>query len=386
MRRWCCFFLACGAVTAAVAAPFAPRGADPGTFPAADDFARILERFPMYAERGWHQGHAGEPALGWFGDGRSDENGQRTLANFILTYGWLAGLADYDATVSGVPQETVREHALAALRYMLRTHVTGDLRCTDDKPWGNHWQSAWWTSKMMGGVTRLEPWLTPDDRRRIDAVVQHEADRHIGLPPRVGEYGDTKSEENAWDSEVVAWALARYPNHPHAAAWRDAFDTLCLNTFAVASDLDSARRYRGRRLQDWIGGACIHDDYTIENHGSFHICYMICPLHSFAWDVYVFRSHGLPVPGSVWHHTRDVWERTKHLRCGTGGLPTLGARTGRGMPTGSISCCRHWSWPRMSGRTARPGCSNGSACRRSSSNSVSGRTVRSFRAGSRNCR
>jgi len=326
MHRWHIVLLLGLAVVAGPAAAFEPLGADPATFPSSNDFARILERFPMYAERGWHQGHAGHPELGWFGDGRSDENGQRTLANFILTYGWLATLDDYDASVSGVAQETVRAHALAALRYMLRTHVTGDLKCTDDKPWGNHWQSAWWTSKMMGGVTRLERWLTPDDLKLVDAVVQHEANRHIGLPPRVGEYGDTKSEENAWDSEVVAWAMARYPHHPNAAAWRDAFDTLTLNTFAVAADLDSDQRYRGKPLKDWIGGACIHDDYTIENHGSFHICYMICPLHSFAWDAYVFRSHGLPIPASVWHHTRDVWERTKQFALWDGRFAYLGGK------------------------------------------------------------
>lgn len=326
MRRWQLLVFLAGLVGVARAGDFAPLGSKLSESPTAADFARILQRFPRYAELGWHQGHAGDASLGWFGDGRSDENGQRTLANFILTYAWLAALPSYDPAVSGVPQETVRAHALAALRYMVRTHVTGDLRCTDDKPWGNHWQSAWWTSKMMGGVTRLEPWLTDADRQRVDAVVQHEADRHIGLPPRVGEYGDTKSEENAWDSEVMAWALARYPDHPHAAAWRDAFDTLCLNTFAVAADLSSEQRYRGRPLKDWIGGPCIHDDFTIENHGSFHICYMICPLHSFAWDVYVFRSHGLPVPASVWHHTRDVWERTKQFALWDGRFAYAGGK------------------------------------------------------------
>ena len=326
MQRWWIWIGLLASLSAATAATFEPVGADPATFPTADDFLRVLERFPLYAERGWHQGHAGVPDIGWFGDGRSDENGQRTMANFILSYAWLATSPGYNATVSGVSQETVKQHALAALRYMLRTHVTGDLKCTDGKPWGNHWQSAWWASKMMGGVTRLEPFLTDADLKLVDAVVQHEADRHIGLPPRVGEYGDTKSEENAWDSEIVAWALARYPHHPHAAGWRDAFDTLCLNTLAVSKDLESKATYRGKPLAEWIGGPCIHDDYTIENHGSFHICYMICPLHSLAWDVYVFKSHGLPVPNSVWHHTRDVWERTKQFALWDGRFAYAGGK------------------------------------------------------------
>lgn len=282
------------------------------SYPTQADYLRILQRFPRYAERGWHVDQRG-PGLGWFGDGRSDENGQRTLANFVLTYAWLATRPDYDPTPSGVSQAVIRDHALAALRYRLRTHVTGDLTCSDGKSWGDHWQSAWWVSRMLGGADLLRPFLTADDQQRLEAMVVHEADRHIGLPPRVGEYGDTKSEENAWDSEVLAWALCLYPDDPDAAAWREAFNRLCLNTLAVEADLTSAKEVEGRPLSEWVGGASVHPDYTIENHGYFHICYMVCPQHSFAWDYYVFRRFGQEPPAAIYHHTRDVWRRTKQF-------------------------------------------------------------------------
>ncbi len=283
-------------------------------FPTATDYLRILERFPLYAERGFHTPHRGEAQLGWFGDGRNDENGQRTLANFILAYAYLATSDGYNESVSGVPRETVREHCLQAIRYWLRTHVTGDLPCTNDAPWGNHWQSAWWTSKAVGGIQLVREWLTPDELAAVERVVTHEADRHTGLPPRVNEYGDTKSEENAWDAEVVAWAINLYPGHPHRADWESALAVLCLNTLSVADDLTSTRRVQGRPLRDWLGSSpCIHSDFTIENHGFFHICYMVCPLHSLAWCDYAFRLHGNPVPEVVYHHVRDVWERTKQF-------------------------------------------------------------------------
>ncbi|MCC7495369.1 MAG: hypothetical protein IT204_23670 [Fimbriimonadaceae bacterium] len=280
-------------------------------YPTQADYLRILQRFPRYAERGWHD-HT-DPTLGWFGDGRSDENGQRTLANFTLVYAWLATRPKYDPRVSGVPLATVRQHALQAIRHRLRTHVTGDLKCTDEKPWGNHWQSAWWVSRMMPAVDLLAADLTADDLRRVEAMVVHEADRHRGLPPRVGEYGDTKSEENAWDSEVLAWALNRYPQHPHADGWRQAFHTLCLNTLSTAADAQSSQPVAGQPLSEWVGGACIHDDFTIENHGWFHICYMVCPQHSFAWDYYAFRKHGRQPLPTIYHNLRPVWERTKQF-------------------------------------------------------------------------
>jgi hypothetical protein len=286
---------------------------DSPAYPTAADYVRIVGRFPRYAERGWHDSYRGDASLGWFGDGHSDENGQRTLANFILAYAYLATQPAYDAAASGVSAATLRDHALAALRYRLRTHVTGDLPCTDGKPWGDHWQSAWWVSRMMPATQLLADRLTAADRAALERVVTHEADRHIGLKPRVGEYLDTKAEENAWDSEVLAWALNCYPDHPHAAGWRAGLDQLCLNTFSLATDAADTTPVDGKPINQWIGGPCVHPDLTIENHDVCHLCYFICPLHSLAWDWYAYAAHGRSAPGVIYHHLAEVWGRTKQF-------------------------------------------------------------------------
>jgi hypothetical protein len=302
-----------------------PANFDAPTYPSPSDYLRILERFPRYAERGWHD-LPGQPGLGWFGDGHSGEQGQRTLANFILVYAWLATNDQYDPAVSGVARETLRDHCLAAIRWRLRTHVTGDLKCTDGKPWGNHWQSAWWVSRMLGGTDLVAGLLTKDDHAAIARVVQHEASRHIGLKPRFNEYGDTKSEENAWDSEVLAWALNLYPDHPRAAEWKAAFNQLCLNTLSVEADLKNETKIDGKPIKEWVGGPCIHPDFTIENHGPFHICYQVCPQHSFAWDYYAFRRHGRPVPPVVYHHLRETWNKLKQFHLWQGRFAYVGGK------------------------------------------------------------
>ncbi|MCS7254881.1 MAG: hypothetical protein NZ781_12780 [Armatimonadetes bacterium] len=296
------------------------------SFPSLRDYLVILERFPAYAERGWHRNYLGHKNLGYFGDGRSDENGMRTLGNFILVYAYLATRADYDPSVSGVSKDVIKERALSAIRYMIRTHLTGDLKCTDGRQWGNHWQSAWWTSRMLGGATLLWNELTDEERVKIQKVVVYEANRHIGLMPRVGEYFDTKSEENAWDSEILAWALNLYPNHPNSEKWREAFNRLCLNTFSVESDMNDERIIEGKPLKEWVGGACVHPDFTIENHGFFHICYMACPLHSFAWNYYIFRRFGRKPPEVIYHNAREVWERLKQFALWRGQFAYVGGK------------------------------------------------------------
>ena len=318
--RWPRFrLLGCLLWPALPAVAFTPLDTSRPEFPTAADYVTILSRFPAYAERGWHDADD-SPPRGWFGDGRSDENGQRTLANFILTYGWLATRPGYDPSESKIPTETIRHHALAALWQAARTHVTGDRTCPDRKPWGNHWQSAWWTSRLFGGAQLLWDDLPAELRERLLKVLEHEADRHLNQPARHNEYGDTKAEENAWDSEVLAWALVLLPGHPHAGAWREAAAQLCLNTLSTAADATSNRVIEGRRLRDWVPGPCIHGDYTIENHGFFHLCYMACPLHSLAWDSYIFRRAGQPVPEFVRHHVPEVWARLKQFALPSGRL------------------------------------------------------------------
>jgi hypothetical protein len=292
-----------------VAAFSAPRfqAAPMPAGPMAADYVRILSRFPLYAERGWHDGYQSDPAVGYFGSGRSDENGQRTLANFIMVYALLATAPGYDASASGVTREQLATHALAAIRYWTRTHLTQDLTCTNGVPWGHHWQSSWWTSKALTGADLLWDRLTPDDKKRVAEVVASEADRLCEIPITAGEYGDTKSEENAWYSETLAWAVCLYPDHPHAGAWGERLNAFCMNALSVAGDLRDEHAVAGRRVRDWVVGPNAHSDFTIENHGFFHICYMTCPLHSLAWDVYVFRRFGQEPPAPVFHHVRHVW-------------------------------------------------------------------------------
>ena len=299
---------------------------DSPSYPTADDYTRIIGRFPRYAERGWHAAYQGDAGLGYFGDGRSDENGQRTLANFTLSYAWLATNPGYNPTESGVSQATLKAHALAAIRYRLRTHVVGDLKCADGKPWGDHWQSAWWVSRMVPAVLRLKADLTPAELALFDKVVQHEANRHIGLKPRFGEYGDTKAEENAWDAEVVAWALNLYPKHEKAAGWRAALDTLCFNTLSVAADMNNTTVVDGKPINKWTGGPSIHPDFTIENHGPFHICYQICPQHSLAWAWYAFASNKRAAPQAVYHNLPQTWSRLKQFALWNGRFAYVGGK------------------------------------------------------------
>lgn len=287
---------------------------------------RILERFPMYGERGWHADYLGDHDLGYFGDRSHGEMGMRAMGNYIFVAALLATDSAYDARPSGVSRETLLARAKACIAYMTRAHVTGDIKCADGTAWGNEWQSAWWTAKMAAGARLLWPKLAAQERERVERVVVYEADRHLDRVPPSGMASNTRSEENGWDTEVMAWAVGMFPDHQHAPAWRQKLTEFYMNTLSAPQDKTDTTVVDGKQVKDWVVSANIHDDYTIENHGAYHFCYMACPLHSLAWGFEGLIGGSQNPPEALFHHYLDVWRWVKRGYIGEGRFAYLSGK------------------------------------------------------------
>ncbi len=295
-------------------------------YPTASDYMRILERFPMYGERGWHANYAGKQDVGYFGDPSHGELGMRAMGNYVFVTALLATDPAYDPRPSGVSRSTVLARARACLAYMTRAHVTGDLKCADGRPWGNEWQSAWWTAKMAAGARLLWEKLTEQEHAAVERVVVYEADRHLKRVPPSGLSGNTRSEENAWDTEIMAWAIGLFPKHPNAAAWRTKLIEFYMNSLSAPQDKNDPRIIDGKPFKEWVVSANIHDDFTIENHGAYHFCYMACPLHSISWGFEGLVRGGQQPPEALFHHYQDVWRWVKRGYIGEGRFAYLSGK------------------------------------------------------------
>ena len=86
---------------------------------------------------------------------------------------------------------------------------------------------------------------------------------------------DTEAETVAWNSTILSLAANMMPTHPHNAKWREAAKRYAYTIFATSKDLeDGTPGDDGKPVKDWVAGANIHDDFTLENHGRFHIDYV----------------------------------------------------------------------------------------------------------------
>ena len=281
-----------------------PRAATgTGTFPDVADYRDILSRFPRYADRGWHPDPLGDPLVGYFGGRGSEEDAIRSLGNYAFTSSLLASRDPDDGLMLG--------RARASLRYLTRGHRTGEEACANGSKWGHAWQSAWWTTKMALGARLIWGRLSPEERAAVERVVVSEASVHLDRVVPSGLHLDTKAEENAWDAEVLAVAVGLLPGHPDASRWWEKFVEFASNTLSVPQDRESDARLDGRKVRDRVYTANLHGDFTLENHGAYHFCYVASPLASICWSYLALSLSGLEPPEALFHHVRDLWYRVK---------------------------------------------------------------------------
>ena len=199
-------------------------------------YQRMLLEGCQHADEVWHQ-LPGTPEKGYWGGGKSGEDGTRANAGMVLA---SAAQLKYSDSLTAAERRELLRKALASVRFATATHIGGAGKCTDGKQWGNNWQSAFWTSTATFGA-----WLIWDDmdarlQQDVKRVVIFEADRFLKIKPPTQAYNDTKAEENGWDVTCIALAPAMFPDHPHAAAWREKAIEYLVNTLSAPQDKDDA--------------------------------------------------------------------------------------------------------------------------------------------------
>ena len=206
----------------------------------------------------------------------SGEHGIRPGAHTAKGLALLVRLAPDDAFPEAFTRTQARERALEILRYLVHTHGASGEVCADGKPWKAQWQSAYWAAMTGEACWLLWDDLTPAERWLAARMVCDEADRFIGVVPPASLFNDSKAEENAWNSAVVSLAFNLFSRHPHHGAWRETAIRWIASSFATSRDVTRTDFVDGRPLREWLTGANVHDDFTLENHHRVHPDYMAC--------------------------------------------------------------------------------------------------------------
>ena len=141
----------------------------------------------------------------------------------------------------------------------------------------------------------------------VENVVASEDDILAGRKPPNGLWLDTKAEENGWEVPCLALGELMFSNHPHAAAWHEATLKYMMNTLCTSNDLRDTSLVDGRPVNQWVGGANLQPDFTLENHNIFHPSYVGCSSYFLTQAVMSYTYAGRPVPQAATHHLIDTW-------------------------------------------------------------------------------
>lgn len=254
----------------------------PGSDPILDRIHGLLNRMAGYELEVWWPQSGYDGAGDRFAIETSDEAAVRPITAVALGLAVTLSTGAYDATAVGVAESEalrITQRLITSLAAAHRVNGGG---------WGDTWQSALWASS-----TGLAAWLLWDEldaevRTMVTRVIVHEADNfrdyqvpyHRDPMGRVISPGDTKAEENSWNSRVLSLALAMYPNHPSAAGWRQKKIELQISSYANEADVFDDTVIHGVPLCRWLGGFNAMANGYLVNHRRLHPGYMRTPHHA----------------------------------------------------------------------------------------------------------
>ncbi len=301
---------------------FAPLDTSRPDFPSEADLVTLMCRHVRHIEKYWvddsaNMGHFGSLDMAeWMPPGGPiNEEVIRSMAQELMGYAVLYKHAAFDEALAGVSRAHLLDRLNRCLRWIMAHHVVGELRTTPlewDGQWGDDWESSLWAGQCAMAAYWVWDVLDADVKEQTLKMLAFEADRFLDVTPPDGRWLDTKAEENAWDSFLLAWAYAMQPDHPHAPQWLDRGKAFALNTFTTDRDRVNMTPIEGRAIADWVKTQTAHPDLTVENHGSFHPGYLGCGGMLMEGRL-AFQKAGMEPPPHYMHHVLEVWDILKRF-------------------------------------------------------------------------
>ena len=216
----------------------------------------------------------------------SNEAGVRTNADlsmicaFLVKYAKSAGIA----LPSGITWAKIEDMAMKSLIFAYSTHKANKLKvCSGGDYWGSTstsdkvWESSLWAMSVAYSAYFQWDKLSNLQKEYIYKLLKAECNYELNREIPTGYSGDTKSEENGWEADVLAVALGLFPNDDLAPKWFERMREFAVNSYSHTNDASNTSVidpwYDQKTVADLYKGQNLYDDYTLQNHDFFHTSY-----------------------------------------------------------------------------------------------------------------
>ena len=256
-----------------------------------DDILQMLADFMTYVKNDYQDASAnnsaGEPCGYFKGENTagSNEQGVRPNADLSMICAFLYKYGQGKVILpAGVTWSDVNKMARRSLIFAYSTHKANKLKgCSAGDYWGSTsntdyvWESSLWSMSVAYSAYFQNDSLTATQKKYIANLVKAECNYELTRTIPTGYSGDTKAEENGWETNILSCALGLYPNDALASQWYDRLRAFAINSYSQINDATDATvidpDYNSKTVKDLYIGKNLFDDYALQNHNYFHTSY-----------------------------------------------------------------------------------------------------------------
>lgn len=216
----------------------------------------------------------------------ANERGVRPNADMSMVCAFLNRYGREEGVVlpKGVSWDDIQQMARESLVFAYSTHKANKLTpCKNGQYWGStavgdsQWESSLWAMSIAFSAWMQREKLTDTQWESIYNLLRAECNYELQREIPTGYLGDTKAEENGWETNVLACALGLFPDDPLAPQWFERLRAFAINCYSHSSDSDNQTiidpDIDSVTVADLYRGANLYDDYTLQNHNYFHTSY-----------------------------------------------------------------------------------------------------------------
>ena len=281
-----------------------------GTF--SDDVRYMLRMNNKYTLNKWYyeikrfQDQTGD----YLDFGGKMEHFIRPVSHHVFTLSVCLKLQVYDPAVTGVSEKQASDRLVRLIRSVAYRHKAN----SGEDGWGDQWQSALWASQVAQAAWLIWNRLPASDQELVCRMMVHEADRFMDyqvpyyrdLDGNIISKGNTRAEENAWNSNILTIATAMMPGHEHYDRWMWKNIELQISAYAMPEDVRKSTLIDGIPLNKILKGSNMNSDGTVVNHDIMHPDYMTAFMHN-GINVWVYELAGKSVLQSSLYNGEVVY-------------------------------------------------------------------------------
>lgn len=245
-----------------------------------DDMRYMLRLNNKYSINKWYYEikRFHEQAGEYLDFGGKTEHFIRPVSHHAFTLAVCLKLQVYSPEVTRVPEKKAMDMVVNLIRSSAYRHKSN----IGNEGWGDQWQSALWASQVAQAAWVMWDKLSASDQELVCRMMVHEADRFLDYKVpyykdaagNVLSKGDTKAEENAWNSNILTIATAMMPGYKHYERWLQKNIELQLSSYATPEDMHKDLLIDGVKLSEVLKGSNMNTDGTVVNHHILHPDYM----------------------------------------------------------------------------------------------------------------